>query len=113
MLRILLIFIVVLGAFFAYQFQKPVISKVQAISEAKRYFNIVVEQEKLHYNTEKVSVSSLEKDDAWNILIGNRIWNVFIDGVAIDLEANTGEFIRMIFPTDGVITKNEHSEWFD
>jgi hypothetical protein len=47
----------------------------------------------------------LESDTVWNKVIGNRQWSVMIDGVGVDIKADTGEFVRMVFPLDAVITE--------
>jgi hypothetical protein len=64
------------------------------------------------YNTnDGVESSWISKDTFWNKLSSNRAWHVYI-GVAVFLEADTGEFKKMVFPLDGVITRNEHPDWF-
>jgi hypothetical protein len=35
---------------------------------------------------------------------------VLIDGIAVEVNANTGDFKKMIFPMDGIITKDDHSD---
>lgn len=56
--------------------------------------------------------SWLNKDTFWNKIAGNRTWYVHIDGVLVTLDANGGQLLEMIFPMDGVITKEDHPAWF-
>ncbi|MDQ0060203.1 hypothetical protein [Paenibacillus harenae] len=58
------------------------------------------------FDTEKIAAYCvLENDTIWNKITENRQWSVMIDGVAVDIMANTGEFVQMVFPLDGFITE--------
>jgi len=105
----LIILIIIFGF---YQLQKPILTEHEAISKAKMYLDTVNQQLELTYNTNIVEMSLLSKDTFWNKATGNRTWYIHIDGVAVILEADTGEFINMVFPMDGVITREEHPDWF-
>ncbi|HZG87889.1 hypothetical protein [Paenibacillus sp.] len=95
-----------------YQFQKPILNEQEAVTKAKVYLQTVNRNLDLTYNTDFVELRVFNKDTFLNKATGNRTWYIHIDGVAILLEADTGEFIRMVFPLDGVITKEEHPDWF-
>ncbi|GFZ77808.1 hypothetical protein GCM10008018_24300 [Paenibacillus marchantiophytorum] len=47
----------------------------------------------------------LTNDTVWNKIIGNRQWSVMVDGYGVTIQANTGEFVQMIGPLDGVISE--------
>lgn len=97
----------------SYQFREPVLTEQQAISKAKMYLDTVNLQMHLSYDTKKdAESSSLNKDTFWNKIAGNRTWYVHIDGVLVILEADNGQFIEMIFPLDGVITRENYPDWF-
>ncbi|BBH24180.1 hypothetical protein Back11_55250 [Paenibacillus baekrokdamisoli] len=58
------------------------------------------------FDTDKLAdYCVLESDTFWTKVNGNRQWSIMIDGVAVDIKANTGEFVQMVFPLDGVITE--------
>jgi hypothetical protein len=107
----LIIFII---SFAIYQFYKPILTKNDAIAKAVIYLTTVNEKMNLPYNTKNVEESSwyISKNDFWNKAIGNTRWIGFIDGVGIDIEADTGEFNKIVFPLDAVITEKEHPDWF-
>jgi len=104
--------IVLLVLFGLYQIQKPILTEHEAASKASKYLETVNNNLDLTYNTNNVEMSVLNKDTLWNKAAGNRTWYIHIDGVAIFLEADSGDFIRMVFPLDGVITREEHPHWF-
>ncbi|NEW04637.1 hypothetical protein GK047_01180 [Paenibacillus sp. SYP-B3998] len=106
--------IIILISFAIYQFNQPALTKNDAIAKAGIYLTTVIEKMNLPYNTKNVEESSwyISKNDFWNKAIGNTRWIGFIDGVGINIKADTGDFIQMIFPLDGVITKEEHPDWF-
>ena len=109
---ILVVFII---GFINYQFHKPLLSKSEAIANAEKYLNTVnTKMDNLGYTIKNVEESSwhITKDGFWNTAFGKRQWSGFIDGVAIDVEADSGDFIRMTFPLDGVITKKGYPQWF-
>lgn len=95
-----------------YQLQRPILTEYEAISKAKIYLNKVGQKLDLTYNTNIVEMSFLNNDTLWSKATGNRTWYIHIDGVAVILEAYTGEFINMVFPLDGVISREEHPDWF-
>jgi hypothetical protein len=103
--------IIVIIIFGCYQLQRTILTEHEAISKAKMYLDTVNQQLDLTYNTNIVEMS-LNKDTLWNKATGNRTWYIHIDGVAVTLEADTGELINMVFPMDGVITREEHPDWF-
>lgn len=106
----LIMIIIVYGS---YQFREPVLTEQQAKSKAKMYLDTVNLQMHLSYDTKKdAESSSLNKDTFWNKIAGNRTWYVHIDGVLVILEADNGQFIAMIFPLDGVITRENYPDWF-
>ena len=58
------------------------------------------------FDTEKQAEYCLLRNDTFlNKIIGNRQWSVMIDGLAVDIKADTGEFVEMVFPLDGVINE--------
>ena len=109
---LIILLIPVLILFGYYQFQKPILTEHEATSKARKYLETVNRYLDLTYNTNIVEMSVLNNDTFWNKATGNRTWYIHIDGVAILLEADNGEFIDMVFPLDGVITKEEHPDWF-
>ncbi|MEK3720260.1 hypothetical protein [Paenibacillus sp. FSL H8-0034] len=110
---ILLIVLVVLGCWSTYEYNKPILTNEQAISSAKRYLNTVNEKKKINIKTESpVELIYLNKNSFWDKATGNRTWEIVIDGVAVYLEADTGQFIQLIFPLDGIIMKADYPDWF-
>lgn len=106
--------VIIFISFAIYQFNQPLLTKNDAITKAGIYLTTVNAKMNLPYNTKNVEESSwyISKDDFWNKVTGNSKWNGFIDGVSFQIDADTGEFIDMVFPMDGVITKKEHPDWF-
>jgi hypothetical protein len=95
-----------------FQLLRPIIPKEEAISKAKDYVKIVNYKENLNYNISK-PIRGIRLDNSFmNRIIGNQSWVVFVDGIEVEVNANTGDFKRMIFPMDGIITKGEHPNWF-
>lgn len=98
--------------FCIHQFQRETISRSEAIDLATVY----VQRVKMHLNQSK-TISSVEHSNLntnpLKKISGTSTWEVAIDGIFVDIDAYSGQFIRMIFPTDGVISYDEHSEWFD
>ncbi|NIK72426.1 hypothetical protein [Paenibacillus sp. BK720] len=110
---IILLLIMVTLVIGLYQIQKPLLPEDQALSKAIMYLDAVNRNMDLTYNTKNGAESSwLNEDTFWNQLTRDRTWTINIDGVAVDLDAYTGEFIDMVFPMDGVITRGEHPDWF-
>lgn len=105
---LLAVIIIIVG----YQYARPILTSDEAISIATKHMEIVNNKMNLSYKTNNFESSRVNKDTFWNIASGNRKWSVSIDGVGIDINAYTGEFIEMIFPLDGVITKEDHPDWF-
>ncbi|TCZ73246.1 hypothetical protein E0485_21365 [Paenibacillus albiflavus] len=107
---ILLIIVIIILGFF--QVQKPILTEHEAIFKAKMYLDTVNQKLNLTYNTNIVQMSLLNNDTLWSKVTGNRTWYIHIDGVAVILEAYTGKFFNMVFPLDGVITREENPDWF-
>lgn len=106
MKKIFLLLLIAVSIFVIYQFQKPILSENNAIIKAKEYVKVVNEKMNSDFDTEKQAEYCLLRNDKfWNRIIGNRQWSVMIDGVAVDINANTGEFVEMGFPLDGVINE--------
>jgi hypothetical protein len=106
MKKISLLLLMAISVFVIYQFQKPILTENNAIIKAKEYVNVINAKMNTDYDTGKLAAYCvLESDTVWNKIIGNRQWSVMIDGVEVDIKANTGEFVKMIFPLDGVITE--------
>jgi hypothetical protein len=96
---IILIFSV---GFVAYQFNKPLLSKSEAMAKAVEYVNIVntkIVLENKDYKIKNVEESTwhITQDGFWNKVFGNREWDGFVDGIGIQIEADSGDFIQMIF----------------
>jgi hypothetical protein len=106
--------IIIIISFAIYQFNQPILTKNDAIAKATIYLTTVNEKMNLPYNTKNVEESTwyISKNNFWNKAIGNTRWTGFIDGIAFYIKADTGDFIQMIFPLDGVVTKEEHPDWF-
>src|SRR5437016_3785765 len=99
MKKISLLLLMIISIFAIYQFQKPILTENNAIIKAKEYVNVINEKMNINIDTDKmVDYCVLESDTTWNKIIGNRQWSVMIDGVAVDIKANTGEFVQMVFP---------------
>lgn len=106
MKRISLIFLIAVSIFVCYQFQKPMLTENNAIITAKEYVKVINDKMNGNFDTEKQAEYCLLRNDTfWNIIIGNRQWSVMIDGLAVDIKANTGELVEMVFPLDGVINE--------
>lgn len=106
MKRISLLLLIALSMFVIYQIQKPILSENNAIIKAKEYVKVGNEKMNSDFDTEKqAEYCLLRNDKLWNRIIGNRQWSVMIDGVVVDINANTGEFVEMGFPLDGVINE--------
>ncbi|MNZ86503.1 hypothetical protein D3C78_1053240 [compost metagenome] len=106
MKNISLLLLMVISIFAFYQFQKPILTEDNAILGAIKYVNIVNEKMNANFNTDKIAeYCVLERGTFWNKITGTRQWSVMIDGVAVDIKANTGEFVQMVFPLGGVITE--------
>ena len=89
-----------------YQFQKPILTENNAIIKAKEYVKVINEKMNVDFDTEKqVEYCLLKNDTLWNKMTGDRQWSVMIDGLGVDIKANTGEFVQMVFPLDGVINE--------
>ncbi|WP_127496762.1 hypothetical protein [Paenibacillus glycanilyticus] len=97
----IILLIAVLIIFGLYRFEEPILTEHEATSKARMYLETVNRNLDLTYNTNIVEMSVLNKDTFWNKVTGNRTWYIHIDGVAINLEADSGEFIDMVFPYDG------------
>lgn len=103
--------------FVVYQFNKSLLSKNEAMAKAEEYLNTVntkIVKENRDYKIKNVEESTwhITKDGFWNTVFGKREWDGFIDGIGIKIDADSGDFIQMIFPLDGVITKKEFPQWF-
>jgi hypothetical protein len=101
-----IILLAVLTVFVIYQFTKPILTEDTASDKAKEYVNLINEKKNSNFDTKKMAdYSILNNDNVWNKIIGNRQWTVSIDGVAVYINAYTGEFVEMVFPLDGVINE--------
>jgi hypothetical protein len=109
--RLTLLFFVIISIV-GYQYARPILTSDEAISIAKKHMNTVNAKMNLSYKTNNIEGTWVNKDTFWNIATGNRKWSVSIDGVGININAYTGEFIDMIFPLDGVIAKDDYPDWF-
>ncbi|MDF2649005.1 MAG: hypothetical protein K0Q73_4810 [Paenibacillus sp.] len=105
---LLAVIIIIVG----YQYARPILTSDEAISIATKHMDTVNNKMNLSYKTNNIESSWVNKDTFWNIATGNRKWSVSIDGVGININAYTGEFIDMIFPLDGVIAKDDYPDWF-
>lgn len=102
----LLLLLAAISLFVIYQVQKPILTENNAVIKAKEYVEIINGKYNSEFDTEiPANYVVLENDTIWNKVIGRRLWSVMIDGVAVDIEANTGEFVQMVFPLDGVINE--------
>ncbi|NOU98687.1 hypothetical protein [Paenibacillus planticolens] len=106
MKKISLVFLISISLFIIYQFQKPVLTEDIAIIKAKEYIQVINKKMNVDIDTQKsAEYCVLTKDTVWNKIIGNTQWSVMIDGYSVDIQANTGEFVRVIGPLDGVISE--------
>ena len=106
------IIIIVLLCYSAYQLLIPIVSKEEAITKAKEYVQIVNDKENLNYNINKpVEISTLD-NSFFKRLTGNQTWNVYVDGIDVEVGAKKGELKKMTFPMDGIISKEDHPDWF-
>ncbi|MEW9698669.1 hypothetical protein [Paenibacillus sp. SI8] len=106
MKKISLIFLMSISLFVIYQFQKPILTENDATIKAKEYIQVINEKMNAGIDTQKpAEYCVLTNDTVWNKMIGNRQWSVMVDGYGVDIQANTGEFVQMIGPLDGVITE--------
>jgi len=102
----LLVLLAAISIVVIYQFQKPILTENNAILKAKEYVQLVNERLGSTFDTEKpANYCVLDEDTIWNKFIGNRRWSAMIDGVAVDIRVDSGQFIQMVFPLDGVITE--------
>lgn len=102
----LIVLVAAMNLFIIYQFQKPTLAENDAIQKAKEYVGAVNAKMNSAFDTEKPAhYSVLVNDTAWNKVIGNRQWSIMIGDVAVSIKADTGEFVQMVFPLDGVITE--------
>ncbi|OCT16938.1 hypothetical protein A8709_16840 [Paenibacillus pectinilyticus] len=108
------ILLLLLSSFVLYQFQKPLLSQNEAIAKAEKYLGIVNTKLNIQYQTKRVEENTwyIPHDDFWHTVVGSRKWSGFIDGVGIEIDAFSGDFIQMVFPLDGIVTKEEHPDWF-
>lgn len=96
----------VISVFIIYQYQKPILTENNAIAKAKHYVEVINANLNLNFNTDKpADYCTLENDNFWNKITGNRQWSVMIDGLAVDIKAYNGEFVQSVFPLDGVINE--------
>ncbi|AEI40520.1 hypothetical protein [Paenibacillus mucilaginosus] len=105
MKKIYLILLMAVSITVIYQLHKPTIREDKAILKAKEYVNVINEKKSTGFHINRVTYCLLDNDTVWNRIIGSRQWTVMVDGVSVEINAYTGEFVRMIFPLDGVITE--------
>lgn len=102
----LLLLLAAIGIVVIFQIQKPILSEYNAMIKAKEYVDIVNEKLNSKFDTEiNAKYVVLEKNTIWNKLLGNQQWSSMIDGVVVNVDAHSGEFVQMVFPLDGVINK--------
>ncbi|OME86675.1 hypothetical protein BK120_06965 [Paenibacillus sp. FSL A5-0031] len=103
---LLLLLAATIGIVVIFQIQKPILSEYNAMIKAKEYVDIVNEKLNSKFDTEiNAKYVVLEKNTFWNKLLGNQQWSSMIDGVIVNIDAHSGEFVQMVFPLDGVISK--------
>ncbi|MEC0227068.1 hypothetical protein [Paenibacillus alba] len=106
MKKVSLVFLISISLFMFYQFQKPILTEDNAIIKAKEYIQVINKKMNADIDTQKsAEYCVLTNDTVWNKIIGNMQWSVMVDGYGVDIQANTGEFIQMIGPLDGVVTE--------
>lgn len=96
-----------------YEMQKPLLTKQEALAKARLYLDSVNHHLDLNYRTDSIpTYIILDNDTLWNRATGNTVWDIYIDDTLITIDADTGKFNRIIFPTDITITRGEHPDWF-
>ncbi len=103
--------VLMLSLFFFNRLQQDPISPDQAKQLAEQYVRNAKQHLKLPTAITNTDVPRLDKT-FMNTLTGTSTWNVSVDGTFVELNAYTGRFIRMVFPSEGMISYEEHPEWF-
>lgn len=106
MKKIFLVSLISISLFIIYQLQKPILTEDNAIIKAKEYIQVINKKMNADIDTQKsAEYCVLTNDTVWNKIIGSRQWSVMVVGYGVNIQANTGEFVQMIGPLDGVISE--------
>jgi hypothetical protein len=104
---------IIAAIFGVYEMQKPLLTEQEALTKARVYLDSVNHHLDLNYRTDSLpTYIILDNDKFWNRVTGNTVWDIYIADTLMTIDADTGKFNRIIFPTDIAITRAEHPDWF-
>ncbi|NGQ95391.1 hypothetical protein G3578_09505 [Brevibacillus sp. SYP-B805] len=95
-----------------HQYHEEPISQTKAVELAKIYVERTNEHMNLIYDSSQVEYVTYNTNPLKELL-NTSTWEIFVDGIFVKINAHSGQFVKMVFPADGVITYEEHPEWFD